>query len=69
MNRQMMMLGAMGAVMATVAAASVEVIVSHDPAKPQRKRKPTATAVMSQPQERKDKSASLKRMLGRNGRA
>jgi hypothetical protein len=69
MNRQLMMMGAMSAVMGTIASASVDVICDADAVIVPRKRKPTAQPIVSPQQERKDKSKSLRRMLGSKGRA
>jgi hypothetical protein len=69
MNRQLMMIGAMSAVMGTIASASVDAISDADEPYATRKRKPTAQPIISPRQERKDKSKSLRRMLGSKGRA
>jgi hypothetical protein len=65
-----MMLGAMTAAMGTVASSTIDVIADHDTYDPPRKRKrePRARPIHSPRQERKDKSASLQRMLKRTGR-
>jgi hypothetical protein len=64
-----MMLGAMGAFMGLAASASVDVIEGGDEPYVPRKRKSTAQPIISPRQERKDKSKSLRLMLGRKGRA
>jgi hypothetical protein len=64
-----MMFGAMSAVMGAVASASVDVICDGDEPYVPRKRKPAAQPIISPRQERKDKSKSLRLMLGRKGRA
>jgi hypothetical protein len=73
MNRQMMMLGAMSAVMGTVAVAGAHVIGDetdhHRMHDPKRKREPRAAPLRDPLPERKDKSASLKRMLRHKGQA
>lgn len=65
MNRHLMMLGAMSARIGAIAASSAAVIVDDPHDSTPRK----AKAIASPRQERKEKSTSLKRMLGRKGRA
>lgn len=71
MKKHLMMLGAMYACTGLVASAASDTVViddgSHDGTT--KKTKPQAKAIASPRQERKEKSSSLKRMLGRKGRA
>ena len=68
MNRQLMMLGHMGALMSLSASSSFEIDYDDELA-PRKRRQPESQPLSEPMRVRKDKSASLKRLLGRKGRA
>ena len=72
MKRDLMIMGGMMATLAMAGSASVDLLAEDagEYTKPQKNPKTRRTASIALPkQERKEKSASLTRMLGRKGRA